>query len=198
MTQPIDSSPNALHAAPTRWVKLTAIGAFATPFLLLGAIAFGWRTQREASLKQSEALATLQTELRSVAAEVRSGHSAAWVDLKELESNCFATNGEVTCTFVNLRDTPVTTCALGRIQSKKSGALQLASLPMCTGRLGARETRTVSAPLVGGRAKDLCNSPSRFGGTELDWDQCDFEVERFDAGAKGEAKRPAPAPDAHP
>jgi hypothetical protein len=53
---------------------------------------------------------------------------------------------------------------------------------MCTGRLAGRSSIVISAPWVGGFAKDLCSKEERFGSV-LDWEQCSFTTEGVDIPA---------------
>lgn len=125
--------------------------------------------------------------------EVEQQRASTWVAANGVLHNCLATNDSATCTVTNVRDEPITTCVRGVLTKRDGGRAPLSSLPMCTGRLGPRETRTISVPWSGGFARDLCSKKSFYGET-LDWQQCDFSTEPVDLPAQAKAAALAAIP----
>ena len=103
--------------------------------------------------------------------------SAVFVTPDKTEINCQATNSEINCSTTNRGVEPVQTCVRGKLSKKQANAIAVYSLPLCTGRLGQFETRTLSAPWKGAFAKDLSSSKTAYGNEILDWDECDFTTE---------------------
>jgi len=169
----------------------TGIIAAVAP-ILIGV--FGYLLHSQAQ-QHGATIAAMSAQLSELNTMVTFGETSAWVDLKNVEHNCVASNNEASCTFTNGKAIPVTTCARARLTKKEATGIKLESLPMCTGRLGPRETKTVSAPWVGGFAKDACSSSGRFGEV-LDWSACNFTTDGVDlsppapsGSARGQGKK---------
>jgi hypothetical protein len=105
-----------------------------------------------------------------------------WEDESSVPNNCYANNSDISCTFTNNRAYPVATCVQGTLSPNDASGVRLVSLPMCTGKLMPAETRTVSAPWVGGFAKDLCYRENAYGKT-LDWAKCKFSSDAVNLSA---------------
>jgi hypothetical protein len=57
-----------------------------------------------------------------------------------------------------------------------TGAGRIESVPVCTGDVLPHTTVSLVAPYPAGKVFDMCSSQGRYG-RELDWSQCDFDVE---------------------
>jgi len=147
-------------------------------------------THREELERTNARVADLNANIKNVERQVTLQGASTWVSADDALHNRLATNDAATCTVTNVRDEPITTCVRAVLSKREAGGATLNSLPMCTGRLGPRETRTVSVPWVGGFARDLCNKKTYYGET-LDWEQCRFSTEAVNVEAK-----PAKAPSA--
>ncbi len=98
-----------------------------------------------------------------------------WSEPNKVINNCIATRSEVSCTFTNSDNVPVATCVKGQLTPKEAAGVTLRSLSLCSGRLMPAETRTVSAPWLGGFADDICYRESGYG-KNLDWSKCNFDT----------------------
>jgi len=181
------------------WLIAAALGAVLAPLATAGSTYASWRFAEDARIAASAATAGLQSDLQALTREVNATEAAVWVDPKNTRHDCRAFNDRFDCTVTNLEDEAVTTCLTGHLAQKDGGG-SMASNPLCVGRLRPRETRQVSVPWRRGNAIDICNSPGRFSGRELDWDKCDFTSKPLfaepGAGATVPAaiKTPAAAP----
>jgi hypothetical protein len=106
-SQPPQPALPTSRGATFPWVKVASIGALLTPIVLIVLTVVFVLGQREQRRREAEGLAALQQDIRVIAAEVRASHVSLWVGMKDVMNHCFATNGEVTCTFVNLRNEPL-------------------------------------------------------------------------------------------
>lgn len=100
-----------------------------------------------------------------------------WVE--RTGGTCYTNKTEVICTFTNLSDAPITTCARGKLVQKAPPSAKLESVVMCTGKLLPTETRTVVGPWLGGFADDICGKDTSWG-RSLDWSKCVFDTEPVD------------------
>lgn len=177
---PARVAPVAANAHPpvSPWIKIAAVGALATPVVLLASMIVDWRRHIDSQAKAAADSANVRQDIQSVRDEVRVGHAATWVSTRDVVSNCYAFNDRFECTVTNVKDEPIAACWVGRLAQKQGGGT-MSSIPLCTGRVGPRQTRQVSVPWQRGNAKDICNSPGRFG-PELDWDVCTFSGEPLD------------------
>jgi hypothetical protein len=139
-------------------------------------IVSGTRAAREMRAEQGRELGAIRDELRAEQA-------TTWISLRTAVHVCVADNSVTTCTITNPTTTPITTCFKGTLTQKKARGVHLSSLVACTGRIGPRETRTVSTPWSGGFARDVCSSTNRFGTEMLDWEVCDFTQEPVEVDA---------------
>ncbi len=124
-------------------------------------------------------LGQVETNVGKVEAQLVKQQTSTWTPAKDILHNCLASNDQATCTVTNMRDEAITTCVRGVLTKRDAAGASLSSLPMCTGRLAPRETRTVSVPWSGGFARDLCSKKTYYGET-LDWEQCRFSTEPVD------------------
>lgn len=172
--------PRAADPGRTATVHMiTGIIAAVSP-IIIGV--FGYLLHKQAE-QQGATMAAMSAQLGELSAVVSFGETSSWLDAKVVPHNCVANNNEASCTFLNQRTIPITTCARATIAKKEAAGVKLESMPMCTGRLGPRETKTVSAPWVGGFAKDVCSSNGRFGEV-LDWSACNFTTDGVDLAEK--------------
>jgi hypothetical protein len=146
-------------------------------------------------VRSSAAIVELQSSNRVAADALRQLRILTapplWQNERDVANSCFANNSEVTCTFTNREATPVTTCVQGLLSPREANGVRLQSLPICSGKLMAAETRTVAAPWVGGMADDVCYSENHYG-KRLDWSKCKFSTAPFDLSAiVGEASEAA-------
>jgi hypothetical protein len=170
------------------WSTASGVGS-ALSAILLGLLSVATWKNGQASQRS---LAEQASALEALRREIKSTTASTWLDAQETAHNCYADNTSVTCTVTNLRDEPITTCLAGKLAQKKAGGVTLSSLTVCTGRLGPRETRTATAPWVGGFARDICHSVDRWGNLVLDWEACRFGAEPVKLSV---AERPDPTPD---
>lgn len=192
-----DAAPAVAASQPSRWwTRVTAIGSCTTGVALVAGLVLAWRAyehESEIARDQLTRLTAVESDIAHVRDDVSAERTSKWVDAKNAVFSCLATNTEATCTVTNVRDEAITTCVKGVLTRKKATGLSLESLPMCTGRLGARETRTVSVPWKGGFARDLCTSKNPYGGSDVfDWDACDFVTEPVDVRSLESAAGTAP------
>jgi hypothetical protein len=179
------------NTSPVRSSWATVVAAIATATTALGVIAILITNQRiareahEMQVSQAEAIRQLQQEIRGQ-------KESTTVEFRSIPNECIANNTEFSCTFTNLSDKPVSTCARGLLTQKEAKGVRLASLPACTGRLEPQQTRTVSAPWNGGFAKNICSTPGRFG-DQLDWEKCEFTTEPIVVAAATPADAVVPA-----
>lgn len=162
------------------WLIASAIGSSLTAAFVAAVGWLHWQATQAAQGRHAE-LRGLLTEVRDLQ---RAAAKSTWVASDDLTHNCHANDSGVTCTVTNLHPEAVTTCLRGKLAQKKASGATLNSLVICTGWLGPRDTRTVSAPWVGGFAKDLCNSTDRWGNQVLDWEACNFTTEPAQAPSK--------------
>ena len=175
------------RAKTSIWIVIAAVAAGLTPIAIGASHALASR-----ALERSEA--AMKTSLDEVRTEVRAQEVSSWVHAKSTVYDCQASNTEISCTFTNVLDQPVTTCVEGRLVQKKASGVSLRSLVLCTGRIAPRSTKSLSAPWTGGFAKDMCNAKTQFGNEILDWDACTFTAAPVDLPAlEKEAARRAPA-----
>lgn len=88
---------------------------------------------------------------------------------------CFANEAGVTCTFVNLDSKPHSDCLRG-VVSQKSGGDRVEAVPLCSGVVGPRETKTITVPWnTMTKPSDICFTETEFG-SRLDWDKCTFDA----------------------
>lgn len=163
------------------WVKVMAVGALVTPAVLTTAMIVDWRRHVDAQLKAASDFATLERDIQAVRDEVRVGNAVSWVATRDVISNCHAFNDRFECSVTNVKDQPVAACWVGKLAQKEGGG-SMSSTPLCTGRVGPRETLQVSVPWSRGHAKDICSSSGRFG-PELDFSVCEFSAQSFDPPA---------------
>lgn len=129
--------------------------------------------QRARAADQDARLGRIEAELQ------KANGNGAWVKVQEVHHNCYTDRTNVTCTFTNLSDRDVQTCTQGTLRQKEAVGVKLESVVICTGRLRPGETRSVSAPWVGGFADDICFKENAYGKT-LDWGKCSFDTEPYD------------------
>ncbi len=137
--------------------------------------------------------AEVQSGISRIEQQLATQQATTWRSANDVLHNCMASNDSATCTVTDILEAPVTTCVRAILSKKDGSGKPLYSLPMCTGRLGGRETRTVSVPWSGGFARDLCSKRSYYGET-LDWDQCHFNTEAFEPPGAATERRPSAAP----
>jgi hypothetical protein len=167
------------------WIKVVCavLGIAGLVTATFGVLSFV-RVQALANVA-AERLPAIDERLRSIDDAERARSAATFVTPDKTEINCIATNNEVTCSATNRAAAAVQTCVRGKLAKKQANALAVYSLPLCTGRLGQFETRTISAPWKGAFAKDLCNSKTAYGNELLDWNECDFTTEPVGPLAEG-------------
>jgi len=129
----------------------------------------------------AEKMPLLDSHLQAIESMARESSAAEFVTPDKTELTCIATNSEVTCSATNRAAVPIHTCVRGKLSKKQANALAVYSLPMCTGRLGQFESKTLSAPWKGAFAKDLCSTKTAYGTEVLDWNECDFNTEAIGA-----------------
>lgn len=116
----------------------------------------------------------------AVLVEIRDANAPApWVASQQVHHNCLSDRSDVTCTFTNLSEMPISTCVRGLLTQKGAPGVKLESLILCTGKLNPGETRAVSGPWSGGFADDICFKQNDFG-KSLDWSKCVFDSEPVD------------------
>lgn len=160
-----------LADAPAKRSSRSLLGIFQLTLSALGLAAFGvflYGTNK-AYAETRGRLDSLEEELEGIRGPGR------FVPFNQVMNNCFGVQGSTTCTFTNLQKEPIFTCAEGHLQNKEVPALRLASQILCSGKLQPGETKTVSAPWIGGFADDICNKETSFG-KNLDWKKCDFDT----------------------
>lgn len=182
LEQDVSASEHSAAARPgpkvSSWVKIIAVGAVATPVVLTASMVVDWQRHVDLQAKAATDFAALGQNIQAVRDEVRVGHAATWVGTKDVISTCHAFNDRFECSVTNVKDRPVAACWVGKLAQKEGGGT-MTSTPLCTGRVGPQESRQVSVPWLRGNAKDICNSPGRFG-QELDWSVCVFSAEPLD------------------
>lgn len=150
----------------------SAIAMIATPMIIAG---FGaWHSHSLAVLKTSIALQN--AKLDTVSDRIGALQISERLPLSHIAHSCNASNTSVECVFTNSSMRAVSTCFVGKL-GKRKGEGTLRSLPACTGRLEPNSTKMVSSFWIGGFAKDLCSSTTRWGNDVLDWTTCAFDVE---------------------
>lgn len=166
-TQP--PAPSGTRVAPLWWlVVTTALAALlcievATFFLL------DMRRRDQAEVVRIE-------ELRAEAsrrAEEKAQAEPRVTPVSKTRHECSAVNNEVTCYLTNFEQYPISACMQGLIAQKEAAGVRLYAMPMCTGPIPPRATRSVTAPWASGRASDICKSG---GAGYLDWEKCNFTV----------------------
>jgi hypothetical protein len=158
----------------THWTAYAiAAGALLTPLTIGGTIF---------AVVQLGDRSRLQQEIKfdQVVRELHDARAATWIDATSVHHNCLATNAEITCTFTNGPQTPISTCVRGSLTNKKNKELAVTSMIICSGRLAPLETKTVSAPWAGGFARDVCSTVRAYIGETLDWSKCDFSSSPYD------------------
>jgi GYF domain 2 len=116
----------------------------------------------------------------AVLLEIRDANAPPkWVPQNEVHNDCYTDRTNVSCTFTNLGETPVTTCTRGKLSQKAAPGIKLETVIMCTGKLYPAETRVVVGPWVGGFADDVCYKQNDFG-KSLDFSKCIFDNETID------------------
>lgn len=176
----VSPTPKTTHS---QWVKITGISVIANAVLLTAgfvtAMVLWSRHVREERQIHDEDRARQEQALAAIKDEVHASGAMAVVNAKDTIFNCLASNTEITCTITNLSAEPMATCVQGSLTQKRASGIKLTSLPVCTGRMGKLETKTLQAHWKGGFAKDIC---TREGGgiLALDWDQCEFRSDPID------------------
>lgn len=163
------ASPEKRSAPPLLGIvqaTLSGLGVIALGVFLYGA--------NKAYADTRFRLESLEEELQGIRGPGR------FVPYDQVANQCFGVHGSTTCTFTNLEKEAVITCAEGRLQNKEVPALRLKSQVLCSGKLLPGETKTVSAPWIGGFADDICNKENSFG-KSLDWKKCDFDTASVNA-----------------
>ena len=155
---------------------VTAVGVVVIS-LAIGAST--WILAREARALRAENTAAVE----GVRRQLDAAKTSRWVSLEATVNNCYADNTNVVCTVTNVLNEAITTCVQGRLTQKKASGVKLLSLTICTGRLGPRETRNLTAPWLGGFARDICHSSDGSGHEYLDWQACDFMTDAVDLPA---------------
>ncbi len=177
----ISEAPKGPGSSP--WAKVTAIGAAVSALTLVACAALTWRVHEADALRAKTDAAALQAAVRDISAAVRAATAVTWVRARDTANDCWATNDRFHCVVTNATDQPIEACFLGTLAQKKGGGT-MRSFPLCTGRVGLRETREVSVPWERGDAEDICNK-FVFGSTKvLDFDACDFGSEPIDPEAR--------------
>jgi hypothetical protein len=168
------------------WAAISAIASTLSTAVLVGGLVTGvilWRNhEREERQAREEAASKQALALASIRDEVHATSVLSVVNAKDTIFSCLASNSEITCTVTNLSADPIATCLQGSLTQKRASGIKLMSLPVCTGRIGTLETKTLQAQWKGGFAKDIC---TREGGgiLSLDWGECDFRSEPMDLAA---------------
>jgi hypothetical protein len=173
------SIPTGAVGAADVWAKATTIGSLLTVVAVATVGLLGWKLHEADEATTKADLASLRADLAAIKDAVDKGAAGTWVRGKETVQDCVATNQLFQCTVTNITDQPLSACWIGVLGQKKGGG-SMRSFPLCTGRVGARETRVVSTPWERGAASDICNKVSAFGNSVLDWDACDFTYESID------------------
>ncbi|HEY3237039.1 MAG TPA: hypothetical protein VGJ84_20135 [Polyangiaceae bacterium] len=89
---------------------------------------------------------------------------------------CRGSNDLLTCSFTNTGErVDGRICVTGKLVPQK-GEKNLESAPICTGRIGPKETRTISAPWARGSAADVCFKLDEHAGKQLDMDSCTLKM----------------------
>lgn len=157
---------------PAPWLTIGALAAVLT-FLAAGALIFLQLRTRDALLARID---NTTRHVDGVLTEIREANALApYVSSSDVHNNCTSDRTMVTCTFTNLLEKPITTCAQGVVRQKESPGVQLKSLIMCTGKLYPLESRVVTGPWVGGFADDICYRENAYGKI-LDWSKCKFDT----------------------
>lgn len=154
------------------------VAAVSTAGCLAGVAVAMWLARREAELER----ATLISEMLSLREEIRSTQAATVAGKDDVAQSCRTSGIEFMCTWTNRVDRPVSVCARGRLSRPDIENAKSRSMVACSGRLGPRETKSVSVPWAGFDPKTICFTTGRFG-KELDFSVCDFKVETIDPAA---------------
>ncbi|MBX3186554.1 MAG: hypothetical protein KF819_06050 [Labilithrix sp.] len=158
------------------WVRAQTVFSALTFVTVAGLFVWAAVARSTDAQLQSARFNEVKSGVAAVEKELVQQRTSVWVSAKEVLYNCLASNDQATCTVTNMREDPITTCVRGVLTKREASGASLSSLPMCTGRLAPRETRTVSVPWSGGFARDLCSKKTYYGET-LDWEQCRFNTE---------------------
>ena len=132
---------------------------------------------------EAQALSRIDNVTRRVdllLTEMRNENAPApWTSDTHVHKNCYTDRTNVTCTFTNLGQTPVTTCTKGKLVQNADSGLTLETVVMCTGKLGPAETRVIVGPWVNGFADVICYKEGNYGKV-LDFSKCTFGTEAVD------------------
>jgi len=97
----------------------------------------------------------------------------------ELESTVSATNLEVEVKVTNTKDSVLASCFQAVLTKTGAEAVQLKSIPMCTGRMEPLSTKTLFGQWAKGNAKTVCGK-TRYG--HPDWDGCEVDLKPYTPG----------------
>jgi hypothetical protein len=161
------------------WAKVTAIGSVLAPVAMIGLGVLGWKVHDDDEIRSKADAAALRAELGAVESAVKAASGGTWVRGTDTAHECQATNQLFECTVTNVTAHPIEACWIGQLAQKKGGG-SMRSFPLCTGRVGPRETRSVSTPWERGSASDICNKVSVYGNSVLDFDACEFDSQPVD------------------
>jgi hypothetical protein len=164
----------ALPAVP--WLPIAAVAGVLT----LGAVGTLIYLQVRTHDAMLARVDNVTKHVDAVLLELRNANAPPkWMPQNEVHNDCYTDRTNVSCTFTNLGETPVTTCTRGKLSQKAAPGIKLETVIMCTGKLYPAETRVVVGPWVGGFADDVCYKQNDFG-KSLDFSKCVFDNETID------------------
>ena len=168
------SQPSAGTSSVVKYIVLALLAVLVVeiPLVAWWQVSNGRKTSAELAKVLSSFWEAQEARRAKLAEKEKANRLGRVVKKRDTLSDCYATNSLVTCHFTNLQPTAVVLCLQGVIVQKEAAGVRLYSMPICSGPVSPKETKSVSAPWEGGRAKNICKGRRGY----LDWDKCDFNV----------------------